>query len=123
MAPQTAPKVFSAKPGMLDIEFDCSSGFSTPVRSYKEEHNVRPAQMLAIITTLVHLAEISHDAATVQTRPDPSNHVVARLFYPGCPDSPRDARQAYIPHSNYAYGLAKFLTAQLQQWCAFRNPC
>lgn len=59
----------------------------------------------------------------MQTRPDPSNHVVARLFYPGCPDAAKDARQAYIPHSNYAFGLAKFLTMQMQQWCAFSNPC
>eukprot|EP00892_Ulva_mutabilis_P009699 jgi/Ulvmu1/7100/UM034_0004.1 len=91
MDPAPVQKVFSAKPGMLDIEFDCSSGFASPISSYKEEHN---------------------------TRPDPSNHVVARLFYPGCPESPADARQAYIPHANYAFGLAKFLTMQMKQWWA-----
>lgn len=46
MAPDTAQKVFSAKPGMLDIEFDCSSGFASPIRSYREEHNVRPPYLL-----------------------------------------------------------------------------
>lgn len=43
MDPQAAQKLFSAKPGMLDLEFDCSSGFASPIRSYKEEHNVRSA--------------------------------------------------------------------------------
>lgn len=55
----------------------------------------------------------------MQARPDPSKHLVARLFYP-VPDTPATTSKAampYIPHSNYAYGFAAYGTGSLKAWC------
>lgn len=57
----------------------------------------------------------------MQARPDPSKHLVARLFYPA-PDSQATASKAavpYIPHSNYAYGFAAYGTGSLKAWCVY----
>lgn len=58
---------------------------------------------------------------TVQERPDPSKHVVARVYYPANPEGKLRSRRPYLPNSIYARGLAMYalsIALKEQKWYA-----